>query len=128
MFFVCLVGFVFVAVLAIHFKLIRFSQYWNFQLEANAILAVSVSLAVCNAGAAVKKIPLYKVRFFSSNSSYLWILCSHVLLLYYFNFSAHCLAGNKTLVLPMLSFNVINGGSHARNKLAMQLMSCLQFY
>ncbi|KAH1239394.1 Fimbrin-5 [Glycine max] len=53
--------------------------------DANAILAVSVSLAVCNAGAAVKKIPLYKVRFFST----------------------HCLAGNKTLVLPMLSFNVL---------------------
>ena len=49
----------FVAMLAIHFKLIWFSQYWNFQLGANAILAVS--LAVCKAGAAVKKIPLYKV-------------------------------------------------------------------
>ena len=30
------------------------------------------------------------VRFFSSNSSYLWILCSHVLLLNCFIFSAHC--------------------------------------
>ncbi|KAG4939768.1 hypothetical protein JHK86_045909 [Glycine max] len=30
------------------------------------------------------------------------------------------LAGNKTLVLPVPSFNVINGGSHAGNKLAMQ--------
>ncbi|KAL5177838.1 Fimbrin-5 [Glycine soja] len=76
----------------------RTSHIESFKLEANAILAVSVSLAVCNAGAAVKKIPLYKVRFFST----------------------HCLAGNKTLVLPVLSFNVINGGSHARNKLAMQ--------
>ncbi|KAG8638480.1 hypothetical protein MANES_14G033200v8 [Manihot esculenta] len=30
------------------------------------------------------------------------------------------LAGNKTLVLPIPAFNVINGGSHAGNKLAMQ--------
>ncbi|KAL5729487.1 phosphopyruvate hydratase [Ranunculus cassubicifolius] len=29
------------------------------------------------------------------------------------------LAGNKTLVLPVPAFNVINGGSHAGNKLAM---------
>ncbi|XP_020208836.1 enolase, partial [Cajanus cajan] len=62
------------------------------KLGANAILAVS--LAVCKAGAAVKKIPLYK----------------HIA----------NLAGNKNLVLPVPSFNVINGGSHAGNKLAMQ--------
>ncbi|KAI4989124.1 hypothetical protein ZWY2020_036441 [Hordeum vulgare] len=30
------------------------------------------------------------------------------------------LARNKTLVLPVPAFNVINGGSHAGNKLAMQ--------
>ena len=30
------------------------------------------------------------------------------------------LAGNKKLVLPVPAFNVINGGSHAGNKLAMQ--------
>jgi len=30
------------------------------------------------------------------------------------------LAGNKTVVLPVPAFNVINGGSHAGNKLAMQ--------
>ena len=57
----------FVAMLAIHFKLIWFSQYWNFQLGANAILAMS--LVVCKAGAAVKKIPLYKVCEF-------FLLCS----------------------------------------------------
>nr|GEV37905.1 enolase [Tanacetum cinerariifolium] len=62
------------------------------KLGANAILAVS--LAVCKAGASVKKIPLYK----------------HIA----------NLAGNKTLVLPVPAFNVINGGSHAGNKLAMQ--------
>jgi len=30
------------------------------------------------------------------------------------------LAGNKELILPVPAFNVINGGSHAGNKLAMQ--------
>ncbi|KAH9738445.1 Enolase [Citrus sinensis] len=62
------------------------------KLGANAILAVS--LAVCKAGAHVKKIPLYK----------------HIAEL----------SGNKNLVLPVPAFNVINGGSHAGNKLAMQ--------
>ncbi|CAJ1888495.1 unnamed protein product [Sphenostylis stenocarpa] len=62
------------------------------KLGANAILAVS--LAVCKAGASVLKIPLYK----------------HIA----------NLAGNKKLVLPVPAFNVINGGSHAGNKLAMQ--------
>ncbi|KAF7994548.1 hypothetical protein HCN44_004020 [Aphidius gifuensis] len=62
------------------------------KLGANAILGVS--LAVCKAGAAKKSIPLYK-----------WIAE---------------LAGNKEIVLPVPAFNVINGGSHAGNKLAMQ--------
>uniref|UniRef100_A0A251UJ14 phosphopyruvate hydratase n=2 Tax=Helianthus annuus TaxID=4232 RepID=A0A251UJ14_HELAN len=62
------------------------------KLGANAILAVS--LAVCKAGASVLKTPLYK----------------HIA----------NLAGNKNLVLPVPAFNVINGGSHAGNKLAMQ--------
>ncbi|CAA0818869.1 Bifunctional enolase 2/transcriptional activator [Striga hermonthica] len=62
------------------------------KLGANAILAVS--LAVCKAGAAVLNIPLYK----------------HIA----------NLAGNKKIVLPVPAFNVINGGSHAGNKLAMQ--------
>jgi hypothetical protein len=30
------------------------------------------------------------------------------------------LVGNKQAVLPMPAFDVINGGSHGRNKLAMQ--------
>ena len=30
------------------------------------------------------------------------------------------LAGNKNLVLPVPALNVINGGSHAGNRLAMQ--------
>ncbi|VAI26498.1 unnamed protein product [Triticum turgidum subsp. durum] len=62
------------------------------KLGANAILAVS--LAICKAGASIKKIPLYQ----------------HIA----------NLAGNKQLVLPVPAFNVINGGSHAGNKLAMQ--------
>jgi len=62
------------------------------KLGANAILAVS--LAVCKTGALVKKIPPYQ----------------HIA----------NLAGNKQLVLPVPAFNVINGGSHAGNKLAMQ--------
>jgi enolase len=62
------------------------------KLGANAILAVS--MAVCKAGAAEKGLPLYK-------------------------YIAH-LAGNTKLVLPVPSFNVINGGEHAGNGLAMQ--------
>ncbi|KAG0628407.1 hypothetical protein M758_1G024500 [Ceratodon purpureus] len=62
------------------------------KLGANAILAVS--LAVCKAGAGVKKLPLYQ----------------HIA----------NLAGNKEIVMPVPAFNVINGGSHAGNKLAMQ--------
>ncbi|CAH8589148.1 unnamed protein product [Dicrocoelium dendriticum] len=62
------------------------------KLGANAILGVS--LAVCRAGAAEKGVPLYK--YIAS------------------------LAGNDQVILPVPSFNVINGGSHAGNKLAMQ--------
>jgi len=62
------------------------------KLGANAILGVS--LAISKAGAAAKKVPLYQ---------------------YYAD-----LAGNKDLVLPVPSFNVINGGSHAGNRLAFQ--------
>ncbi|KAJ3089958.1 hypothetical protein HK102_005061 [Quaeritorhiza haematococci] len=63
------------------------------KLGANAILGVS--LAVARAGAAKKGVPLYQ----------------------------HLgeLAGNKPpFVLPVPAMNVINGGSHAGNKLAMQ--------
>ena len=62
------------------------------KLGANAILGVS--LAIAKAGAAAKKVPLYQ------------------------HFAD--LAGNKDLVLPTPSFNVINGGSHAGNRLAFQ--------
>lgn len=71
------------------------SNEWGWcksKLGANAILAVS--LAICKAGAAANNIPLYQ----------------HIA----------NLAGNKQLVLPVPSFNIINGGSHAGNKLAMQ--------
>ncbi|DBA00749.1 TPA: hypothetical protein N0F65_001220 [Lagenidium giganteum] len=62
------------------------------KLGANAILAVS--LAVCKAGAAANKVPLWQ----------------HIA----------NLAGNPTPCMPVPSFNIINGGSHAGNKLAMQ--------
>lgn len=62
------------------------------KLGANAILGVS--LAVCRAGAAASGVPLYQ----------------HIA----------NLAGNREIVMPVPSFNIINGGSHAGNKLAMQ--------
>merc|ERR1712010_425357 len=63
-------------------------------LGANAILAVS--MAVCRAGAASMQMPLYE---------------------YIANIS-----GRRTdnFVMPVPSFNVINGGSHAGNRLACQ--------
>merc|ERR1712087_172379 len=63
-------------------------------LGANAILAVS--MAVCRAGAASMQMPLYQ---------------------YIAN-----LSGRPTdkYMLPVPSFNVINGGSHAGNRLACQ--------
>jgi enolase len=63
-------------------------------LGANAILGIS--LAVSKAGAASKNVPLYK---------------------HYAD-----LAGNKLdkFTMPVPCFNVINGGSHAGNKLAFQ--------
>ena len=62
------------------------------KLGANAILGAS--LAISKAGAGALKIPLYQ---------------------HYAN-----LAGNTELYLPVPSFNVINGGSHAGNRLAFQ--------
>jgi enolase len=64
------------------------------KLGANAILAVS--LAVCRAGAHVSKLPLYEY--------------------------IAKLAGRETdkFILPCPSFNVINGGEHAGNQLAIQ--------
>ena len=61
-------------------------------LGANAIF--SVSIAVCKAGAHAKNIPLYR----------------HIAQL----------ARVNEFVLPVPSFNVINGGKHAGNNLAMQ--------
>merc|ERR1712032_426064 len=64
------------------------------KLGANAILAVS--MAVARAGAAASQMPLYK---------YLARLSSQP-----------C----DTYVMPVPPFNVINGGSHAGNRLACQ--------
>lgn len=64
------------------------------KLGANAILAVS--MAICRAGAHASKQPLY---------SYIAKLAGN---------------GNEKFKLPVPSFNVINGGSHAGNGLAVQ--------
>ncbi|KHN11539.1 Enolase 1, chloroplastic [Glycine soja] len=67
------------------------------KLWANAILGVSLSgvtLSVCRASAGAKGVPLYR----------------HI----------KEISGTKELVMPVLDFNVINGGSHAGNNLAMQ--------
>ncbi|KAJ3116952.1 Enolase [Physocladia obscura] len=62
-------------------------------LGANAILGVS--LAVARAGASAAGVPLYQ----------------HL---------AHLSGNTGKFVLPVPAFNIINGGSHAGNKLAMQ--------
>ncbi|KAJ9574692.1 hypothetical protein L9F63_008153 [Diploptera punctata] len=61
-------------------------------LGANAI--IGVSMAVCKAGAARKCVPLYR----------------HIA----------DLTGIKQVLLPVPAFNVINGGVHSGNRLAMQ--------
>jgi len=64
------------------------------KLGANAILAVS--MAVCRAGAAAQGMPLYKYIAKLANKP------------------------QDKFVMPVPSFNVINGGSHAGNRLACQ--------
>lgn len=64
------------------------------KLGANAILAVSLALA--RAGAASNNVPLYQYIAQLSNKR------------------------TDKYVLPVPSLNVINGGKHAGNKLAMQ--------
>merc|ERR1719394_2268729 len=64
------------------------------KLGANAILAVS--MAVCRAGAAASRMPLYK---------YIAQLAGKP---------------SDSFIMPVPSFNVINGGSHAGNRLACQ--------
>ena len=63
------------------------------KLGANATLAVS--LAVCRAGAASKKVPLYQ----------------HI---------AEISENNKDLKIPLPMFNILNGGRHAKNDLDIQ--------
>jgi enolase len=62
------------------------------RLGANAVLAVS--MAVCRAGAGKKDMPLFK----------------HI----------NSLAGHPTIMLPVPCFNMISGGAHSGNGLAMQ--------
>lgn len=61
-------------------------------LGANSILGISIAFA--KAGAAKKGVPLYR----------------HLA----------DLAGNRNLILPVPGFNVINGGQHAGNRMAVQ--------
>merc|ERR1719386_398639 len=73
------------------------SNEWGWSkstLGANAILAVS--MAVCRAGAAASEMPLYQ---------YIAKLAGKPM---------------DRFVMPVPSFNVINGGSHAGNRLACQ--------
>lgn len=70
---------------------------WGFaksKLGANAILAVS--MAVCRAGAAAQQMPLYR----------------HI--------AGLARMHTDSFVMPVPCFNVINGGSHAGNRLACQ--------
>lgn len=69
--------------------------YCKKEMGANAIL--SVSLAVARAGAAAKNLPLYE----------------HIQ-------SLTSLTGKQKYILPTPAFNVINGGKHGGNGLAMQ--------
>ena len=69
------------------------------KLGANAVLAVS--LAVARAGAASQKIPLYE----------------HI---YMMSHEKHIDVENSKMMLPCPSFNVINGGKHGGNGIAMQ--------
>jgi len=69
--------------IGIRFLLIGFPQSCNFQLGANAILAVS--LAVCKAGALAKKIPLYKVCEVSVTIVSILLACFSWIALVYFH-------------------------------------------
>ncbi len=70
---------------------------WNkAKLGANAILAVS--MAICRAAAAAHKIPLYS----------------------YINKQLLPKYQKQQFILPCPAFNVINGGKHGGNELAMQ--------
>src|SRR3989344_2048636 len=65
-------------------------------LGANAILPVS--MAICRAGAAAKKIPLYQ----------------HI------NELSNVNGQMSNVKLPLPSFNILNGGAHAKNELELQ--------
>ena len=97
-------------------------------LGANAVLGAS--LAISKAGAGAKKIPLfqhyaqvsrafvelfYEPGFIVSHLSFLK-LSSHI----FFKLAGHPTGGEFTMPVPC--FNVINGGEHAGNKLAFQVI------
>lgn len=87
---------------------------------ANSILGVS--LAICKAGAAEKDVPLYRhIADLAGNKDLVLpvpvSLCAKMLLLQTQNAKYNLIP--VTCALPQ-AFNVINGGSHAGNRLAMQ--------
>lgn len=96
---------------------------------ANAILGVS--LAVCKAGAAEKGVPLYRhIADLAGNPEVILPVpvsmhCAHVCVIWphFFSFGM-VFESSGTLIIKSFyipkAFNVINGGSHAGNKLAMQ--------
>lgn len=91
------------------------------QFGANAILGVS--LAICKAGAAEKDIPLYRhIADLAGNTEL--VLPVPVRLTNPITSPRHsikiCPNHYFIFLLHLQAFNVINGGSHAGNKLAMQ--------
>lgn len=87
---------------------------------ANSILGVS--LAICKAGAAEKDVPLYRhIADLAGNKDLVLpvpvSLCTKMLFLRTQNAKYNLIP--VTCALPQ-AFNVINGGSHAGNRLAMQ--------
>lgn len=102
--------------------------YTKGKLGANAILAVSIAL--CKAGAAQQDKPLYRYIADIAGAPreltpLLYLLSCHDRCS--FRWEPHVVlierlgtAGVTEPTLPMPAFNIINGGSHAGNKLAMQ--------
>ena len=106
-------------------------------LGANAILGVS--MAVCKAGAAHKGVPLYrhiadlagiKVFILTIFFTFQIFMKKFVKVCLHFNYKVrnsfhfdkffHFSIFMKDVVMPVPALNIINGGSHAGNKLAMQ--------
>lgn len=82
------------------------------KLGANAILGVS--LAACKAAAAEKGVPLYVWVYLKAKQ-----IVKNILTFFFSHISDLAGYSDRKWVLPVPAFNVINGGTHAGNKLAM---------